>query len=288
VNFMSNLYYEWNKLSIKIKSLIQVSTFYFNHFDLRTTNDSVGIFKHSICPSVHQCCTLIKDFSENTKHDSFFTNVHEILLKFISDNEDAIDPKAKALERQNAFKVLVNLALLETTITYYLTNTQTRIRKNIEIAFQHLQRQLISDEAIKSQWQKEDMKETDFEKLGGSHLLLHKIWGFKANASGERTDLVLSEKINEDDPLLQAVDSLVLTEWKHDTKTTPVGKLIDQAKKQAARYAYGSLGSIELSNYCYLVIVSSDCLEKQVDIIEDGRTYRVINIALSPKTPSKS
>jgi hypothetical protein len=52
--------------------------------------------------------------------------------------------------------------------------------------------------------------------------------------------------------------------------------------------AAGALAPVELDNYRYLVMVSINHLnidEILVPPIEHGVTYRVLNVACSPKTP---
>lgn len=131
-------------------------------------------------------------------------------------------------------------------------------------------------------------RELVFEKLGGTHLLLHRIWAFKIDAAGERTDLVLAERIAQDNILYQSVDGLVLTEWKRVENQSDLESRIQAAKTQAKKYSQSSLVNIELSNHRYLVMVSEDYLDIPNDEMVDGNiTYRVINIAYKPSTPSK-
>lgn len=177
---------------------------------------------------------------------------------------------------------------LKSNITYHLSNMQEKIRKSVEIAFGHLQRQLVADSSIRETWSR-CKHETDFEKLGGSHLLSHKLWGFKIDAVGERTDLVLSEKIEDDDPLYKSVDGLVLTEWKVVRDSADYRSQIENAKKQVKRYSSGALGAVELSNYYYLVLVSQDYLKIDNNCIQEAEnTYRIVNIAYAPSSPSRS
>ena len=86
----------------------------------------------------------------------------------------------------------------------------------------------------------------------------------------------------------RSADALVLTEWKIIHSDSDVSAKIKEAKLQAKRYSQGSLGGIELTNYRYLVIVSKKVIKTMPeDVHEDGVTYRNINIAVDPDSPSK-
>jgi hypothetical protein len=181
------------------------------------------------------------------------------------------------------------MSILLGQINYELKDPQIMIIKSVDIAFNHLQRQLIADQSIQTTWS--NLKETDYEKLGGAHFLMHKIWAFKVNEAGQRTDLVLADKvIDESDSLSQSVTGLVLTEWKIVDENRSQDSQIEQAKKQCEKYSNGSLAAVELLNYRYLVLVSKNYLKNlKPEIIDNanGITYKIINIAYAPKTPSK-
>ncbi len=122
--------------------------------------------------------------------------------------------------------------------------------------------------------------------MGGDHLLFHKIWAFKSYAAGERTDLILKESTSPNNPICTKAEGLVLTEWKTATQTDCDAK-IAQAKKQAHCYGKGSLHPLELASTRYIVIVSEKELSIELSQSElEGITYKVINIAYNPNTPS--
>ncbi|MFI4938095.1 MAG: hypothetical protein ACHQJ6_06280, partial [Candidatus Berkiellales bacterium] len=76
-------------------------------------------------------------------------------------------------------------------------------------------------------------------------------------------------------------------EWKKVTIQDDLDKKIEEAKKQASSYKSGSLASLELANYCYLIIVSQNKLNiKNKEFDYNGNVFRVINIVCFPKTPS--
>jgi len=167
--------------------------------------------------------------------------------------------------------------------------TGNRRRQRItERAFIHLQRSIVVDPSIRQRWQEAyNSGEVSCEKLGAVHLLLHGIWGFKASGTGERTDLILGQPLTDLSEVEASADAMVLTEWKVVRKPNEIETKARQAYQQASAYAVGVLGGFELAEYRYLVLVSEDVLEKLPDLREGPVTYRRINIAVSPQTPSK-
>jgi hypothetical protein len=157
----------------------------------------------------------------------------------------------------------------------------------VERAFIHLQRSIIADRTVHATWHSafED-GETACEKLGAAHLLLHGIWGFKANAEGERTDLILGQRLQIDSQVERASDALVLTEWKVVRDANELVGKAQEAFDQARRYSEGSLAGFELASRRYLVIVSTPRLEMPSDRTQDLVTYQHINVAVGPATPS--
>lgn len=169
---------------------------------------------------------------------------------------------------------------------YLLENTQEQIHRSVEVAFAHLQRRLVADKYYRKVWDDHENDEIDFEKLGGEHFLLHKIWAFKINAAGERTDLVLQTSFSCNDPLYKSADGLVLTEWKVVTKGNGESE-VNEAINQLKLYASGSVYALELAKYRYIVIVSKKRIHDfETEREENGITYRIINIAHNPDTPS--
>ncbi len=179
--------------------------------------------------------------------------------------------------------------LLITEVNYLLTNISEVIKRQSERAFLHLQQSIVAAEDIQERWQKAfDVGETACEKLGAAHLLLHGIYAFKANAEGARTDLVFPDRPLNTDTVQRTADGLVLTEWKKVEAQTEANAKAEYARKQAALYNAGILGGIELANYRYIVLVSEEQLNRIEEIEENGVTYRHINIAVAPLSPSKA
>jgi hypothetical protein len=192
------------------------------------------------------------------------------------------------LREEKAWAGLVVLGAFETELSYLLSDTEQAIRSRSELAFAHLQRSIVVDETFRKQWQAAfSAGEIACEKLGAVHLLSHGIWAFKANAEGERTDLVYQEPSRRFEREQAYADGLVLTEWKKATPKQRAEGKFEEARNQAHRYAGGVLAGNELTHYRYVIVVSEEQVQIPEDIKRDSITYRHINIATKPKPPSK-
>lgn len=184
--------------------------------------------------------------------------------------------------------LLAGLMALESEVSFHLHDFDASVRPSVERAFLHLQRSLVVDADMQKRWLGafETTGETGCEKLGGVHLLLHGIYAFKTSAEGERTDLVLGDQLSIDAMLRRSASALVLTEWKVAHSGTEAPSKFQQAQKQAQRYSVGILAGFELHHFRYLVLVSKDYMPIPDDVLADGVTYRHVNIAISPSSPS--
>ncbi|MCK5093183.1 MAG: hypothetical protein KAR18_00575 [Spirochaetes bacterium] len=191
-------------------------------------------------------------------------------------------------ESGNVQFALTSLAAFQSEFDYIIADTQYVARRIIERAFIHLQRCIVVDDDVRDKWKKAfNSHETKCEKLGALHLLHHGVWAFKADASGGRTDLILSEPLPSPAVIEGSADTLVLTEWKLVKSSNMLPSKITEAQKQAEIYGSDVLGGIEIRNFRYLIMVSDSRLQMPDDIIKDGTTYRHINIAVDPGTPSE-
>lgn len=178
---------------------------------------------------------------------------------------------------------LVQLVALNSEVSFHLKSSQEKLRTTSELAFAHLQRLIVVDPDYRQKWKSAfDGGELQCEKLGAVHLLWHGIWAFKVDGSGARTDIVFNDNITSAYGSL--IGGLVLTEWKK-SKTSSV-EAFERARRQAELYSEGVLAGVELVNYRYCVVVSENDLRKPTDKTLDGVTYRYINIAIDPQTPS--
>ncbi len=83
-------------------------------------------------------------------------------------------------------------------------------------------------------------------------------------------------------------EALVLTEWKLVPDPSKGKDKAIEARKQASLYGVGTMGGFELSSYAYIILVSDDRLPQMPGNIQEANlTYRHINIAVNPSTPSQ-
>ena len=182
-------------------------------------------------------------------------------------------------------QLLAQLALFQGEFTQLMADTEAVGRSLVARAFAHLQRSIVVDADIRAKWNAAfNSGETECEKLGACHLLLHGIWAFKVNAQGERTDLVLSHPLDPREAQ-EAAEVLTLTEWKKVDQGQEAPRA-DEAYMQAKLYSSGSLYGVELKLTRYLILVSKDYLPPLQSRIDGNFVYRHINVAVAPSTPS--
>lgn len=272
---------EWRKLDTRIEVLVDLTHSYFSACE-SSGSDYHGVGNSTIIPSGKEIKEALQNYDETFQDylpKEARSSIGQFVLNFERSNLTGI-PGVGA--------VAVLLGILRAEMNYHLEDHNREISTLTEFSFAHLQRTLIADEEIKKKWEKAfESGETALERLGGAHLLSHRLWAFKAHGEGERTDLVVGEPIDENEFGLNST-RLVLTEWKKVT-STDYEKKAEQAYKQAFAYGKGVLGGVELENVRYLVLVSKDHISKQQvnDRVVDGITYRYVNLGLNPKTPSK-
>lgn len=270
---------EWKRISARVKSLRDANIGSGHNFSHKIisefavdTYSSITAFKNNFEKTLPLGIAMFLNHLSTPNLGTSFSRVD--ILKNVQSREESLKEQ------------LALLSLIEGEITYHLSDSQTLIRKNVERAFLHLQRQLEIDGNVKSDWEKgwnQTQKEVHFEKLGMAHFLQHNIWAFKADGLHGRTDAVLFEE--------DIVDGAVLTEWKiveNEKLTNDYTTEINKAKTQASKYTKGALGALKLSKYRYLVLVSKNYLKNLPEaMIEEDIIYKVRNIATNPKPPSK-
>ena len=179
--------------------------------------------------------------------------------------------------------ILVKLVAFESEMTYSLDSPTERIRSASELAFMHLRRLIVADNEYREKWQAAfTAHETHCERLGAVHLLWHGIWAFKVDAAGGKTDLVYQEPLTTGSTPVAL--GMVLTEWKRADGSPEAA--YGEARRQAAGYTGGILAGVELASHRYVVVVTKRQVEPPPDIIEAAVTYRHINIAVEPASPS--
>lgn len=279
---------DWQAISCRIKSLIQAGQFHLQSRPPRDI-DTNGARKCLLKQSADVYCELETYFGSFEKNAP--ARVCVVLDRFINDSRSIFYPVAEGdagLQYNRLSAAVTILAALESELTFLLSDRQENIRRRSERAFTHLQRLIVADPDVQLKWQNAFKKgETACEKLGAVHLLHHGIWAFKADAKGARTDLVFGELLELFDEVERASEGLVLTEWKLSRKKSEGADKFVNAREQAASYAAGMLAGIELANYRFAIVVSEQFIKTPPDIQSDGVTYRHVNIAVNPQTPSK-
>lgn len=274
---------EWTAISNQIQGLIDAG-----HLLLQSPKTNEVATKEILKPHSELIYQNIQNFLNIDK-----PKISEAAIKCIEKFLD--DYQKKCSKRQWAdvttvVTALVLLASFRSEMTYHLSDIQAVTKHLTERAIIHLQRSIVADPDVEQKWKKAfKAGETQCEKLGANHLLLHGVWAFKASEKGERTDLVLGEPLQNLDMVQSVSQALVLTEWKVIRNENELKKLAEKALKQARRYSKGILSGFELANYRYLVLVSEKNIDKMPsDVLEDQITYKYYNIAVNPSVPSKS
>lgn len=184
---------------------------------------------------------------------------------------------------------LTILAGFESEITYLLADPQETRRLLAERAFTHLQRSIVVDADFRVKWALAlEQGETECEKLGAVHLLLHGIWAFKVDSAGGRTDLVFQEPLADLHQVQRVSDGLVLTEWKIARSTSQVVRRFEKARNQAERYSAGVLAGIELSTHRFAIVVSESAAPVPADAVLGEVVYRHILVVTNPPPPSRA
>lgn len=184
---------------------------------------------------------------------------------------------------------LIFLAVFRAEFGHAMEDAPARARSLVTRAFVHLQRLIVTDTRVRDVWQDAfNHGELALEKLGGTHLLSFGIWAFKCSAIGERTDLVLGERLDVSEEVESAAEALVLTEWKCVRSEAGGDAKFAEGLKQAQLYAKGILAGFELAADRYIVLISKTRLSNlpPTSIVGDV-CYHVINVAVSPDVPSR-
>jgi hypothetical protein len=278
----------WAALATQIKSLQQAGELY-GLFKSYQSEDSYGAGEFLR----EQCGRLVQSLEE-FRRDFDASLPAEVSARIDHFLKRTVLQAAKdhATGGRGARGALVALAAIEAEITFLLAGRQEQIRARTERALLHLQRLLIVDSDVSAKWKKAFGKnEMACERMGSVHLLGHGIYAFKADASGARTDLVFNEP-PPDALLAQAVEGMVLTEWKLVKDAKRTSSIAASAQAQIDLYSQGPLAGLELRSHRYIVLVSSKELPMRSlgldDQIKNGVTYRYVNIAVEPQTPSKA
>jgi hypothetical protein len=180
----------------------------------------------------------------------------------------------------------VRLSYVVSLFDYSVVSTEEPRRSRVDLAFDHLNRSLVVDPALRQTWMHAFGKgETECERLGAVHLLWHGIYAFKVNGHGARTDLVFQGDFQES-AAVRGSTALVLTEWKLVGSNDDAVAIARGARAQAQLYSVGLLRGVEIRTR-YIVLVSQRHIaDAPLDLCEHDITYRHINIVTHPESPS--
>jgi hypothetical protein len=284
---------EWKAISAQIQGLLEASRFYVDSLQALSQKtdrmrDSLKVGDRELLPHIEKICDTLRKFRDDYKN-SIPSGAAESLDAVLNKIQGAF-PNLVGADAFHHVHVRVTLLVsFRAEFEYHLSDTAAVAMRLSERAFSHLQRSIVADKEFQRKWVEAfEQGEVACEQLGAVHLLLHGIWAFKVNAAGEGTDLVSNDPIPQSSFIERTSEALVLTEWKRVRSATEAETKAGDARKQAARYAGGALGGLELARYRFIVLVSKKHLTSPEDRSENGIVYRHINIAVTPKSPSKS
>lgn len=269
--------HEWGRIAVRIENLEKAA-------GIAGAGNTYKGVPEMLCSQLSECVSQLEQFLATHS-----TIVPAAATQRFGDavSKHSLKDHANTIEHLRSRLAIVVSLVAE--LNWELTDPAIHLEGIAERAFLHLSRLLAADAAQSARWldefQKTQTAETACERLGATHLLLHGIYAFKVDA-GERTDLVLGNKLTWTKSLARAVEGLVLTEWKVVRDEKDAEKIAKQARAQAQLYTQGGLAGIALEAVRYVVLVSEKALPPIDDVALNGCIYRHINIAVSPDTPS--
>jgi hypothetical protein len=275
---------QWTALDGRLAGLLEAGHFVMRSLQVNTS-DAYGV-TNRVSRHAREVAAELADFGW-TYQASLPPRALAELQRFVAEDKLHLD---QAISGFNGVQLSITiLASLRAALNYHLADFTVVARRRSERAFLHLQQLIVADPGVRVTWESAyEQGELACERLGGAHLLSHGIWAFKAHGPGARTDLVLGEPITDASDVERVAEALVLTEWKLVRDPPEAEAIAEGARTQASLYGAGILSGIELASYRYIVLVSRPRLPKLPDIIQDGITYRHVNIAVAPAIPSKA
>jgi len=280
-----NVSTEWGRIAARIQGLSSATTALWEGIRVKSQGDYHGLTGKMLIPSAKELIEEIDRFRELHKKD-----LGEATLESLTSGLTCLQSYANGQSTGIPLTttLVAGLLALESEVSFHIHDFDAVARPLCERALLHLQRSLVVDRDLQKRWLDAfETGEVACERLGAVHLLLHGIYAFKTDAKGERTDLVLGQRLSIDAELRHSANALVLTEWKVGDSSSAPDKY-QQALIQAKRYSAGHLAGFELQRYRYLVLVSKDYVSRPADELVDGSTYRHIDIAISPSSPSRA
>lgn len=279
---------EWAAISRRISGVLEAG-----HFYLRCRTPAADV------PPKEVAIELLRNSQEVFRSLEAFLKAYESVLPvhassalngFIERTHGYFggDPQQASAPLFKVQLQLMGLASLQAELSYKLSDFEANARRLSERAFSHLQRSIVADAEIAKKWRRAFSEgEPSCERLGANHLLAHGIWAFKAGSAGERTDLIMGDRVDPVE-IERSAEALVLTEWKRVSRGENPEVKARQAYEEARLYSEGSLAGFQLESDRFLVVVSRERCPLPSDFVEEGIHYRYVNIAVEPETPSRA
>lgn len=279
---------QWRDLAARIDGLIRAGEFLASAINAMQSDGIRGIdyfdcVKQSILPErdaiIVEIESLGKIYANVLPQQAFAA-----LTEYVARNE-----VKKQMSGVIGIQLLAPLASFRSQFEYLIRDAEVEGRSLTELAFVHLQRQIVVDKGIQKKWQDAFKKhETACERLGAVHLLSHGIWAFKVGAPGGATDLVFNDPVDKYESIMRRTACvLVLTEWKLINRSNEISTKAQEARIQAELYSGGVLGDAELKRTRYIVLVCDKAdLTLPDDVSVGAVTYRHVLLSTNPMAPS--
>jgi hypothetical protein len=187
---------EWAAIASRIDGLVQATNVYFAAMAI-SRDDPYSCANKQLLPEGAAIHSALRDFK--SRHErSLPEGVIAAIDRIGSGDTPKYFTKGWDAGAGGLKTVVPVLVATRSEIAFHLADFSASAKRLTERAFLHLKRSIVADKEIRQKWQDAFSKgEPDCEKLGAVHLLLHGIWAFKANEAGERTDLVLGDRIRD-------------------------------------------------------------------------------------------
>ena len=184
---------EWKALSAQIEGVLEAARFYLES-NRTGKNDSYQVAREQLIPQIKNLIETLNTFSDT--HKSF---IPLDAAQFLGSQLQKVGPMINrpiVVNDPFAFVHIMGtvLASFRAGFEYYISDTAAVARRLSERAFLHLQRSIIADKDLRRKWSEAfELGETDCEKLGAAHLLVHGIWAFKVNAETRPNSSIILE-----------------------------------------------------------------------------------------------
>lgn len=278
-------YEDWQSLAARIEGLRTAVEFLALTMQVKR-EDPVKIIDESIAPEFKTIIAYVQQIGK-TYRDEIPPAALQALNRFVGGSwGQQVDNRNHGNTRIQPVSALV---AFRSEFEYLIRDVEIAKRNLVELAFEHLRRQLVVDEEILKKWQDAFRDhETHCERLGAVHLLSYGIWAFKISTTGAATDLVFPEPIDRFRAISRRIARAhVLTEWK---RVRSIGNLVKDAKiarEQTQIYTAGVLGDLELKNTRYIVLVIDFNEPGSIDDVTAGAVvYKHIILSVKPAAPA--